>query len=210
MWDILWTDPDRELVGEHRAKKEKDKAVKKTGSRNSSSSITNNNSAAPPSAVTARKDQRSHDLSSHPGSTKRRSMSTRRSSLSSSDSPFSFLRARGLRHMSAGGASGNGARSTKLKSSASSSLASPAKLGRGSPSPLSPAHEPGNLSRPSSAAAASISFDARSDISRATQTSPVPGKPIDTSHCELSSNISCHGTRLFHHLTHPFQFPNKI
>ncbi|KAK5995876.1 hypothetical protein PT974_04294 [Cladobotryum mycophilum] len=36
MWDVIWTDPDKELVGEHRAKKEKDGEQKKKKSSNHS------------------------------------------------------------------------------------------------------------------------------------------------------------------------------
>lgn len=62
MFDVIWTDPNRELVGEHRAKKDRKKEQK----------------------------QPSRDRS------ERNSLSTR-SSLSSADSPFSFLRSKGLR-----------------------------------------------------------------------------------------------------------------
>lgn len=48
MWDVIWTDPDRELLGEHRAKKEKSDSRKgrnKTKSGRSSMSTTSSQSS---------------------------------------------------------------------------------------------------------------------------------------------------------------------
>ncbi|CAH0044247.1 unnamed protein product [Clonostachys solani] len=61
MWDVFWTDPNRELVGEHRARKERKKKQEKLD--------------------------------------KRRSVSTKSSSFSSGDSPFSFLRPQNLKRV---------------------------------------------------------------------------------------------------------------
>ncbi|KAH8174326.1 hypothetical protein LIA77_05745 [Sarocladium implicatum] len=62
MWDVIWTDPDRELVGEHRARKERTR-----GTRSDASSI------------------------DHQHASSRSSLSTQ-SSVSSSDAGLSFLR----------------------------------------------------------------------------------------------------------------------
>ena len=62
MWDVIWTDPDRELVGEHRARK-----GNKKGARSDASSIDNQHASS------------------------RSSLSTQ-SSVSSSDAGLSFLR----------------------------------------------------------------------------------------------------------------------
>ncbi|KAF5138428.1 hypothetical protein E5D57_002214 [Metarhizium anisopliae] len=45
MWDVAWTDPKRELVGEHRGRKDKDRSVKdKSLSRNSVSTTSSKTS----------------------------------------------------------------------------------------------------------------------------------------------------------------------
>jgi hypothetical protein len=67
MFDVIWTDPNRELVGEHRAKKDRN-----------------------------REKQTPRDKDKDKDRGDRSSLSTR-SSLSSADSPFSFLRSKGLR-----------------------------------------------------------------------------------------------------------------
>lgn len=71
MFDVIWTDPDRELVGEHRAKKEREREQ-------------------------INKDKNKNRSKDSDKSLSRRSLSIR-SSRSSTDSPFSFLRNRGLK-----------------------------------------------------------------------------------------------------------------
>lgn len=93
MFDVTWSDPDQELVGEHRAKKE------------------------------LKREQRDKEK-------KRGSQSTARSSRSSSDSPFSFLRSHGLKRINTSDAN------TSPKSTVSSQLASPTESS--ARSPLSP------------------------------------------------------------------------
>ncbi|KAH6994874.1 hypothetical protein EDB80DRAFT_652774 [Ilyonectria destructans] len=66
MFDVIWTDPDRELVGEHRAKKEK------------------------------KREQQGKEKEKEKSISSRSSLSVR-SSRSSTDSPFGFLRSRGLK-----------------------------------------------------------------------------------------------------------------
>ena len=78
MWDIHWTDPNRQLVGEHRAQKYAQR------SRQDSYSTSTSASGSTPTSPSA------------PNKKKRNSLSTR-SSLSSADSPFSFLRSFGYK-----------------------------------------------------------------------------------------------------------------
>lgn len=92
MFDVIWTDPNRELVGEHRAKKEKKRDQK----------------------------EKQKALAS------RSSLSTR-SSRSSVESPFGFLRSRGLKRVDTEKANSN------PKSGASSGLLTPSILSSRSP-----------------------------------------------------------------------------
>lgn len=92
MFDVIWTDPNRELVGEHRAKKEKKRDQK----------------------------EKQKALAS------RSSLSTR-SSRASVESPFGFLRARGLKRVDTEKANSN------PKSGASSGLLTPSILSSRSP-----------------------------------------------------------------------------
>ncbi|KAF4982035.1 hypothetical protein FZEAL_2285 [Fusarium zealandicum] len=75
MFDVIWTDPDRELVGEHRAKKEKKREQK------------------------GKEKAKEQDLDK---SISRRSLSIR-SARSSTDSPFGFLRSRAAKQAKANG-----------------------------------------------------------------------------------------------------------
>jgi hypothetical protein len=97
MFDVIWTDPDRELVGEHRAKKDRNKDKKKSTSKDRS---------------------------------QRNSISTR-SSLSSGDSPFAFLKPKGLRQArsSKGTPSLESIAVTDSATSSNRSIKSPSSLG---------------------------------------------------------------------------------
>ena len=80
MWDIHWTDPNRQLVGEHRAQKYAQRA------RQDSSSASHSTSGSTPTSPSAPRSNRTKKQQQQ-----RNSFSTR-SSLSSTDSPFSFFR----------------------------------------------------------------------------------------------------------------------
>ncbi|KPM43557.1 hypothetical protein AK830_g2990 [Neonectria ditissima] len=95
MFDVIWTDPDRELVGEHRAKKEKKREMQQ--SREKDKSISS------------------------------RSSMSMLSSRSSTDSPFGFLRSRGLKP------SISDKSNSKSKSTVSSGLLTPSILSSRSP-----------------------------------------------------------------------------
>lgn len=135
MWDVLWTDPDRELVGEHRAKKGRDKKHDKDarGSPSPACGVDKDGLRPPATATTTASSKlRRHSVSS-------------RSSLSSyaPDSPFAFLKPKTLRHSV----------TTRVKSSASSNLSAR--------SPMSPAFD--SRSRRSSGIVPAHAFDPHPD-----------------------------------------------
>lgn len=98
MFDVIWGDPDRELVGEHRAKKE------------------------------LKKEQKEKEKEMEREKEKKRgSASTARSSRSSSDSPFAFLRSHGLKRIATSEAnpSSKSTASSQVASPSVSSVRSP-------------------------------------------------------------------------------------
>jgi hypothetical protein len=144
MFDVIWTDPDRELVGEHRAKKEL-----KRGQRE--------------------KQQ------------KRESHSTPRSSRSSSDSPFSFLRPHSLKRIN------TSEENESVKSAVSSQLASPSESS--TRSPLFPTFD--LQSRPNSEITATrTSFDPSSLEVPAEKEDVISSGPRDD---RISPGLSRHG-----------------
>ncbi|KAK7425393.1 hypothetical protein QQZ08_008072 [Neonectria magnoliae] len=124
MFDVIWTDPDRELVGEHRAKKEKKRELQQ--SREKDKSISS-----------------------------RSSMSVR-SSRSSTDSPFGFLRSRGLKPSISDKSKSN------TKSTVSTGLLTPSILS--SRSPLSTDSDAGSYRHSTPADVSSVYSEPSLDV----------------------------------------------